>query len=221
MALPTVKVILAVTSEIAFEPLNNSTLLSHAISAAQTFAVENGANTHLAIAADDCFRDRIVSITGDGNPLIEFICVDPLDARAFATALAAAQPCDIIGVHDVQRPLTRASQYHRTLAGLVGNNGASRPTAAFTETLKIVGEEKVLTRTVDRSSMRRLSTPEMYQRSAVDFDEGSSDGTWFLPIKPGITTTQVDADPESLRANNKAEVELLEALLHWQQRVVL
>jgi hypothetical protein len=60
----------------------------------------------------------------------------------------------------------------------------------------------------------------MYHRSAIDFDANTTDGTWFLPIKPGITTTQVDADPESLRANNESEVELLEALLHWQQRVV-
>jgi 2-C-methyl-D-erythritol 4-phosphate cytidylyltransferase len=220
MALPTVKVILAVTSQIAFEPLNDSNLLSHAISAARTFAVENGTHTHLAIASDSLFMERVQSICGLGNPAIEFISVDPLDAHAFAAALAAAKPCDIVGVHDVQRPLTRASQYHRALAGLVGNNGASRPTTAFTETLKIVGDEKELTRTVDRSAMRRLSTPEMYHRSAIDFDANTTDGTWFLPIKPDVTTTQVDADPESLRANNESEVELLEALLHWQQRVV-
>jgi 2-C-methyl-D-erythritol 4-phosphate cytidylyltransferase len=220
MALPTVKVILAVTSPIAFEPLNGSDLLSHAISAARTFAVENGAHTHLAIAADSLFMGRVQSIAGESNLSLEFIEVDPLDSRAFVTALASAQPCDIIGVHDVQRPLTRASQYHRALAGLVGNNGAARPTTAFTETLKIVGDESELTRTIDRSSMRRLSTPEMYHRSAIDFDSTSIDGTWFLPIKDGVTTSEVDADPESLRANNESEVELLEALLHWQQRVV-
>jgi hypothetical protein len=60
----------------------------------------------------------------------------------------------------------------------------------------------------------------MYHRSAIDFDSTSIDGTWFLPIKDGVTTSEVDADPESLRANNESEVELLEALLHWQQRVV-
>ena len=220
MALPTVKVILAVTSQIAFEPLNESDLLSHAISASRTFAVENGMHTHLAIAADPLFMDRVKTIVGDEKLSIEFISVDPLDTCAFATALASAQPCDIVGVHDVQRPLTRASQYHRALAGLVGNNGASRPTTAFTETLKIVGDDGELIRTVDRSSMRRLSTPEMYHRSAIDFEATSSDETWFLPLKAGVTTTEVDADPESLRANNESEVELLEALLHWQQRVV-
>jgi hypothetical protein len=60
----------------------------------------------------------------------------------------------------------------------------------------------------------------MYHRSAIDFDGSTQDGTWFLPLKDGVSTTEVDADPESLRANNESEVELLEALLHWQQRVV-
>lgn len=220
MALPTVKVILAVTSTIAFEPLNDSDLLTHAISSARTFAVENGMNTHLAIAADSVFMGRVQNIASASRMAIEYLSVNPLDCCALATALASAAPCDIIGVHDVQRPLTRAAQYHRALAGLVNNNGASRPTTAFTETLKIVGDENELTRTVDRSSMRRLSTPEMYHRSAIDFDATISDGSWFLPLKTGTSITEVDADPESLRANNESEVELLEALLHWQQRVV-
>jgi len=60
----------------------------------------------------------------------------------------------------------------------------------------------------------------MYHRSAIDFDATSTDTSWFLPLKDGVVTTEVDADPESLRANNESEVELLEALLHWQQRVV-
>ena len=220
MALPTVKVILAVTSQIAFEPLNNSDLLSHAIASAHTFAVENGMNTHLAIAADTVLMNRVQTIAGKSNTPIEYIIANPLDPSGLAAALASAMPCDIVGVHDVQRPLTRAAQYHRALSGLVGDSGAVRPTTAFTETLKIVGDQEELTRTVDRSSMRRLSTPEMYHRSAIDFDAQSSDSTWFFPLKPGITTTEVDADPESLRANNESEVELLEALLHWQQRVV-
>mgnify|MGYP000193274620 CR=1 FL=1 len=220
MALPTVKVILAVTSHIAFEPLNDSDLLSHAISSAHTFAVENGMNTHLAIAAPAVLMGRVQTIANQSKVPIEFISVNPLESAAFAAALATSQPCDIVGVHDVQRPLTRAAQYHRALAGLVSESGAVRPTTAFTETLKIVGEESELTRTVDRSSMRRLSTPEMYHRSAIDFETSTGSHSWFLPLKEGVTTTEVDADPESLRANNESEVELLEALLHWQQRVV-
>jgi len=113
MALPTVKVILAVTSPIAFEPLNNSNLLSHAMTAAHAFAVENGAHTHLAIAADSVLMDRAQTIIGANNSAIEYITVNPLSAISFAAALASAKQCDIVGVHDVQRPLTRPSQYHR------------------------------------------------------------------------------------------------------------
>ena len=89
---------------------------------------------------------------------------------------------------------------------------------AFTETLKTVNDEGVLVRTVDRNSIRRLSTPEFYQMSAMDFSGTTS--TWFVPLVNTTTTTQVETDPESLRANTSAEVELLEALLHWQQKVL-
>jgi len=219
MAPPKVKIVLAVTSPIAFAPLNDSDVLTHAITSAHAFVVENGTHTHLAIAAPAPLMNRVQTVVAKNDLSVEFIEANPLDAREFATALASSEPFEILGVHDVQRPLTRPAQYHRAMGGLVGEAKAVRPTSAFTETLKIVGDERELTRTVDRSSMRRLSTPEMYYKSAIDFS-GTNDGSWFLPITAETITAEVDADPESLRVNNESEVELLEALLHWQQRVV-
>ena len=219
MAPARVKIVLALTSPIAFEPLNDSDVLTHAITSAHTFVVENGSHSHLALAAPAALMGRAQAICAKSNLVREFIDVNPLDSSAFASALATSSPFDILGIHDVQRPLTRPAQYHRALAGLVGEAQAVRPTTAFTETLKIVGDSHELTRTVDRSSLRRLSTPEMYYKTGIDFS-GVGEGSWFLPLKPETITAEVDADPESLRVNNESEVELLEALLHWQQRVV-
>jgi len=219
MATSKVTIVVAVTSPLAFAPLNNSDVLTHALSSAHAFVVENGTNTHLAVAAPKEFMEQVRSIVAKSDLPVEFIEANPLNARDFVGALATAQPFEILGIHDAQRPLTRPAQYHRALGGLVGEAKAVRPTSAFTETLKIVGGQNELTRTVDRSSMRRLSTPEMFYKSAIDF-EGATDGSWFIPLKSDVITAEVDADPESLRVNNESEVELLEALLHWQQRVV-
>lgn len=213
-----VKLLLAVTSSISFEKLNNSDLIGHAISVAESFCVENGSHTHLAIAAPAGLMDRVRKRCEAMRIQPELLEVDPLDTPALLSALASSKEFEILGIHDAQRPLTRAAQFHRVLGGLVGGAGAARPDMAFTETLKIVDEKGVLVRTVDRNSIRRLSTPEFYQKAAIDFSGTSS--AWFVPLVDGTVTMQVETDPESLRANTSAEVELLEALLHWQQKVV-
>jgi 2-C-methyl-D-erythritol 4-phosphate cytidylyltransferase len=213
-----IKLLLAITSPIAFLKLNSSDLISHAISVAESFCVENGSHTHLTIAAPSDLMERVRKCCAQMQVQPELLEVDPLDTSALASALASSKEFEILGIHDAQRPLTRTAQFHRVLGALVGGAGAARPDMAFTETLKIINDEGVLVRTVDRNSIRRLSTPEFYQKSAIDFSGQTS--TWFVPLVPGTITTEVETDPESLRANTSAEVELLEALLHWQQKVV-
>ena len=218
MATSRIKLLLAVTSPVAFLKLNNSDLITHAISVAESFCVENGSHTHLAIAAPTDLMQGVQNRCKQMKIHPELIEVDPLDPAALVTALASAKEFEILGIHDAQRPLTRTAQFHRVLGALAGGAGAARPDMAFTETLKTVNDEGVLVRTVDRNSIRRLSTPEFYQKSAMDFSGTTS--TWFVPLVNTTTTTQVETDPESLRANTSAEVELLEALLHWQQKVL-
>jgi len=218
VATPSIKLLLVATSPIVFEKLAHTDLIGHSLSVAENFCIENGSHTHLSVAAPASLMDRIKKCCAQMHISPELIEVDPLDASALASALATSQPFEIIGIHDTQRPLTRTAQFHRVLGALAGDAGAARPDMAFTETLKVVDSDNVLTRTVDRNSIRRLSTPEFYNKNVIDFNGPAS--TWFLPLKAGTTTTEVETDPESLRANSAAEVELLEALLHWQKRVV-
>ena len=74
-----------------------------------------------------------------------------------------------------------------------------------------------LTHTIDRTKVRRVSSPEIIRRSVIDFD-GQSDG-WALPLLPEARLSDVEADPDSLRINSADEVTLMEAFLHWQQRI--
>jgi hypothetical protein len=43
--------------------------------------------------------------------------------------------------------------------------------------------------------------------------------TWSLPLVKEARLSEVEADPESLRINSDDEVTLMEAFLHWQQKV--
>jgi hypothetical protein len=90
------------------------------------------------------------------------------------------------------------------------NIDAVRPASAFTETLKSITQDQYIDGTIDRNSMKRISTPELIRYSAIDFDGVSS--TWFVPLKVDARITTVDADPESARINSEKEIDLMKHL---------
>jgi hypothetical protein len=208
---PSLKVVVAITSPIAFELLNKTSILHTTFGVARAFTVETSINSHLAVAVTE----------GDAHRVADFGCeiliCDPNSPASLAAALKAAKPFELVSIHDSQRPLTRTTQFHRTVEGLIGDVDAVRPAAAFTETLKAVTGDDMIERTIDRTSMLRISTPEMIRYSAIDFEASAS--TWFVPLKTGAKTATVDADPESLRVNSAAEIALMESFVHWQQTI--
>lgn len=208
---PSLKVVVAITSPIAFELLNKTSILHTTLGVARAFTVETSINTHLAVAVTE----------GDAHRVADFGCeilvCDPNSPASLAGALKTAKPFDLVSIHDSQRPLTRTTQFHRTVEGLIGDVDAVRPAAAFTETLKAVTPDEMIEKTIDRTSMLRISTPEMIRYSAIDFEASAS--TWFVPLKAGARVVTVDADPESLRVNSAAEIALMESFVHWQQTI--
>ena len=202
---------MAITSPIAFELLNKTSILHTTFGVARAFTVETSITSHLAVAVSQ----------GDAHRVADFGCeilvCDPNSPASLVAALKTAKPFDLVSIHDSQRPLTRTNQFHRTVEGLIGDVDAVRPAAAFTETLKAVTSDEMIEKTIDRTSMLRISTPEMIRYSAIDFEASAS--TWFVPLKAGAKTATVDADPESLRVNSAAEIALMESFVHWQQTI--
>jgi len=208
---PSLKVVVAITSPIAFELLNKTSILHTTFGVARAFTVETSINTHLAVAVSDGDAHRVADLG------CEILICDPNSPASLAAALKTAKPFDLVSIHDSQRPLTRTTQFHRTVEGLIGDVDAVRPASAFTETLKAVTGDDMIERTIDRTSMLRISTPEMIRYSAIDF--AGSTSTWFVPLQAGAKTATVDADPESLRVNSAAEIALMESFVHWQQTI--
>ena len=203
--------IVAVTSPIAFENLGSKTILHTSFNIARAFSVETGIKTQLAIATEN--QSDI-----DGLDCEVLIC-DPNNPASLAAAIKASTPTDLVAIHDSQRPLTRTTQFHRALEALIGDVDAVRPVSEFTETLKAVNADATIERTIDRTSMQRVSTPEVIRFSAIDFD--GQESTWFVPLKADAKISTVDADPESLRVNSLAEITLMESFVHWQQTVAI
>ena len=208
MSTPSLKVVVAITSPIAFHQLKNQTILHTCIQAAQSF-VASVAGAQLAIAGSAADLAKVADID------CEKIVCDPNKPSQFAAALKSAATADLVMIHDCQRPLTALAQFQRVYAALTADIDAVRPVSPFTETLKSIDADNFIDQTIDRNSMMRISTPELVRYTAIDFD--SQESTWFVPLVKSAKTAAVEADADSARINSEKEIELMSYLLDWNK----
>jgi 2-C-methyl-D-erythritol 4-phosphate cytidylyltransferase len=204
---PSLKVVVAITSPIAFYQIKNQTILHACLQSAQGF-VASITGAHLAIAGTETDLAKVADID------CEKIVCDPNKPGELAGALRTAE-IDLVMIHDSQRPLTNQAQFERVYAALVGGIDAVRPVSPFTETLKSIDASNFIDETIDRNSMMRVSTPELIRYSAIDFAAVTS--TWFVPLTTIAKTAVVEAEPDSARINSKKEIELMSYLLDWNK----
>jgi hypothetical protein len=204
---PSLKVVVAITSPIAFYQIKNQTILHACLQSAQGF-VASITGAHLAIAGTETDLAKVADID------CEKIVCDPNKPGDLAGVLRGAE-VDLVMIHDSQRPLTNQAQFERVYAALVSGIDAVRPVSAFTETLKSIDASNFIDETIDRNSMMRVSTPELIRYSAIDFDTDAS--TWFVPLTDIAKTAVVEAEPDSARINSEKEIELMSYLLDWNK----
>jgi hypothetical protein len=204
---PSLKVVVAITSPIAFQELKNQSILRTCLETAGKFVAQYGSSAHLAMAGTKESLAQLLDLD------CEKLQCEPNSAQEFAQSLRSAQPAELVMIHDSQRALTTGAQFDRVLQALTPDIDAVRPVSAFTETLKSISSDQYIEGTIDRNSMKRISTPELIRFSAIDFQGTKS--TWFIPIKPDAKTSTVDADPESARINSEKEIQLMKHLLDW------
>jgi 2-C-methyl-D-erythritol 4-phosphate cytidylyltransferase len=205
---PSLKVVVAITSPIAFYQIKNQTILHACLQSAQGFVASVG-GAHLAIAGSAEDLAKVADID------CEKIACDPNKPAELAAALKSAVAADLVMIHDCQRPLTGLAQFERVYAALSADTDAVRPVSPFTETLKSITADNFIDQTIDRDSMMRISTPELIRYSAIDFD--SQESTWFVPIKKSAKLVTVEANADSARINSEKEIELMSYLLDWNK----
>ena len=205
---PSLKVVVAITSPIAFHQLKNQTILSTCIQSAQGF-VTSVPGAQLAIAGMAADLARIADLDCE-----KLVC-DPNSPSEFATAIKGGTAADLVMVHDSQRPLTQQGQFERVYAALTSEIDAVRPVSPFTETLKSIDADNFIDQTIDRTSMMRISTPEIVRFRAIDFD--ATESSWFVPLANSARIAVVDADANSARINSEKEIELMGYLLDWNK----
>lgn len=90
-----------------------------------------------------------------------------------------AHRADIVVVHDAVRPLTSTRLFQAVIKG-AEDYGACIPALAIPDTVKVVDEDGLITTTLDRHHLRRIQTPQAFQRTVLDAAYRALDGT-YLP----------------------------------------
>lgn len=209
------RVVVAITSATALLDVNKTPSLIRAIHGLQ----EYWPTLPITVAVSPVDESAVYLLLKKNKIPHELIICDPNQPRALAKVLAPMiRDCETLLVHDASRPLTSAEQFTRLTNALTPSVDAVRPAIAFTETLKIVGPNSVIQKTLDRTQVKRIATPELIRTSVID-SKGKDQG-WFLPLKKGARIEHIEGSPEALRINTIADRDLLESFLHWRQTSV-
>jgi 2-C-methyl-D-erythritol 4-phosphate cytidylyltransferase len=139
-------------------------------------------------------------------------------SESVRNALAAAPEATVAVVHDAARPLVTRELVERCLLELGGLEGAIAA-APVTDTVK-EGEDGRVLRTLDRSRLWSVQTPQVFRadalRSALDTDPArlaAATDDASLVESAGGTVRLVEAPPENLKVTTPLDMRIAEAIL--------
>jgi 2-C-methyl-D-erythritol 4-phosphate cytidylyltransferase len=139
-------------------------------------------------------------------------------SESVRNALAAAPEATVAVVHDAARPLVTRELVERCLSELGDLEGAIAA-APVTDTVK-EGEDGRVLRTLDRSRLWSVQTPQVFRadalRSALDTDPGrlaTATDDASLVESAGGTVRLVEAPPENLKVTTPLDMRIAEAIL--------
>jgi 2-C-methyl-D-erythritol 4-phosphate cytidylyltransferase len=135
-------------------------------------------------------------------------------------ALAAAPEASVAVVHDAARPLVTCELVERCLAALERGFDGAVAAARMTDTVKEADPEGRVVRTLDRSSLWAIQTPQAFRadalREALQAEEAllaAATDDASLVEAAGGSVCVVEAPLENLKVTRPLDLELAEGLL--------
>jgi 2-C-methyl-D-erythritol 4-phosphate cytidylyltransferase len=135
-------------------------------------------------------------------------------------ALAAAPEAEIAVVHDAARPLVTRELVERCLAAVGPGIDGAIAAIPMTDTVKEVATDGRVLRTLDRSALWAIQTPQVFKadilRRALERDAAAlaaaTDDAWLVDDVGGVITV-VESYPENLKVTRESDLRIAEALL--------
>jgi 2-C-methyl-D-erythritol 4-phosphate cytidylyltransferase len=131
----------------------------------------------------------------------------------------AAVPYDaeVIVIHDAARPLASDALFRAVIAAVSsGEAGGAIPGVPVSDTIKVVDGTHTVTRTLDRSSLVAVQTPQAFgaallRRAHAQGGEATDDAALVEAL--GATVRVVPGDPRNLKITTPADLGTAERLL--------
>jgi 2-C-methyl-D-erythritol 4-phosphate cytidylyltransferase len=137
-------------------------------------------------------------------------------------AVAAVEPdeADVFVVHDAARPLVTRELVERCLVAVEPGVDGAIAAVPMTDTVKQVADDGRVLRTLDRSTLWAVQTPQVFRadilRRALERDAAAlaaaTDDAWLVDDVGGVVTV-VESFPENLKVTRESDLRIVEALL--------
>jgi 2-C-methyl-D-erythritol 4-phosphate cytidylyltransferase len=193
----------------AFVTVRGRTLVEHAVAALRA----GGVGTVVVAAPPDAVEQTAAL-------LADCLVVAGGNERQDSVRLAlAALPAevDVVLVHDAARAFVPADVVARVVAAVRAGAPAAVPVLPLTDTVKEVGSDGRVLRTVDRAALRAVQTPQGFTRAVLERAHasglgGATDDATLVEAL-GLPVLTVEGHPDAAKVTTANDLELVEALL--------
>jgi 2-C-methyl-D-erythritol 4-phosphate cytidylyltransferase len=135
-------------------------------------------------------------------------------------AVEAVEDTDIFVVHDAARPLVTRELVERCIDAIEPGIDGAIAAIPMTDTVKEVAVDHRVLRTLDRSTLWAVQTPQVFRadilRRALERDAAAlaaaTDDAWLVDDAGGVITV-VESYPENLKVTRESDLRIAEALL--------
>ena len=165
--------------------------------------------------------DRVVVAVPPGHEdPPDFVTGGPSRSASVRNALEAAPEAKVAVVHDAARPLLTRELVERCLAALEPGVDGAIAAAPMTDTVKEAGDDGRVVRTLDRSSLWAIQTPQVFRahvlRDALQRDTAAlaaaTDDAVLVEEAGGVVRV-VEAPRENIKVTHDTDLRIAEALL--------
>ena len=202
----------------ALVSIGGQTILEHALT--RVFSIADAAQVIVVAPAarlDDA-RALALRIAGAAADHVTVVAGGDTRQQSVEAGLAVLEPTvDVVLVHDSARSFTPASQFEAVISAVRSTGGGIIPGLAVADTIKQLDWTGAVERTVDRSQLVAVQTPQGFPRAALidayarAAEDYTDDAAVFAAA--GLPVTVVDGDPLAFKITTQWDLRRAESIL--------
>lgn len=199
----------------ALRTLAGQPILLHAV---RNLATARDIDLIVVAVPDDAVEESRAMLAGIEMPIV-IVSGGETRQDSVARALLALPPeVRVVLVHDAARPLVPADVVDRVVAAVRAGSPAVIPTLGVVDTIKEADDRGIVRRTLDRSILHAVQTPQGFDRAVLqqahaDSDGGDATDDAGMVERMGVEVMVVPGHEEAFKITRPLDLVLAEAIL--------